>query len=465
MWIKKLSNNLPIALEAIGQNKLRATLTSLGIIFGVASVISMLAIGRGAQVEILEQMKLLGANNIIVRPVVEQKQGAVSEQEGSGEEQAQKGENKTNKKYSPGLTLDDARSIQTMIPGVEMVSPEVVYETMVTRAGYRRSGRLVGVGEHFLDTSGFSLAEGKGFTKEHHEGSLPAVIIGSAVKTRFFPKEDPIGKQIKCGEIWFTVVGVLDRIAITADNIQHLGIRDYNMDIYAPITTTLLRYKNRAKFTPKGGAGGGIMVVGGGMVVSGGSSGTQRKGEDANYHQIDRLVVRVADTQMMPVVSEVITRMLERRHNQVVDYEIVVPELLLKQEQRTKDIFNIVLAAIASISLIVGGIGIMNIMLASVMERIREIGVRMSLGATQKDIILQFLSEAVAISINGGIIGILLGVGFSYLIEHTTGIVTVVSPFSVVISFTVAITVGLIFGIFPARKAAMQDPATSLRYE
>jgi putative ABC transport system permease protein len=139
--------------------------------------------------------------------------------------------------------------------------------------------------------------------------------------------------------------------------------------------------------------------------------------------------------------------------------------LLLKQEQRTKDIFNIVLAAIASISLIVGGIGIMNIMLASVMERIREIGVRMSLGATQKDIVLQFLSEAVAISINGGIIGIVLGVGFSYLIEHTTGIVTIVSPWSVVISFSVAITIGLVFGIFPARKAAMQDPATSLRYE
>jgi len=458
--LKKLSYNILIAIEAIGQNKLRAILTSLGIIFGVASVIAMLAIGRGAQVEILEQMKLLGANNIIVRPVVEQKQGAVAEDE--EDQTAKKGDGQANKRYSPGLTLEDAESIMTMIPGVEMVSPEVVYETMVTRAGYRRSGRIVGVGEHYLATSGFSLAEGSGFTPEHHTGSLPVAIIGSAVKTRFFPKENPIGKQIKCGEIWFTVVGVLDRIAITADNIQHLGIRDYNLDIYTPITTALIRYKNRAKFTPDK-ARGGMIIMGGGMMVT--SGGRSNQPADPNYHQIDRMVVRVSDTQLMPVVAEVMSRMLERRHNQVVDYEIVVPELLLKQEQRTKDIFNIVLAAIASISLIVGGIGIMNIMLASVMERIREIGVRMSLGATQKDIILQFLSEAVAISINGGIIGILLGVGFSYLIEHTTGIVTIVSPFSVIISFSVAITVGLIFGIFPARKAAMQDPATSLRYE
>jgi putative ABC transport system permease protein len=307
------------------------------------------------------------------------------------------------------------------------------------------------------------MASGSGFTNEHHESSLPVAIIGSAVKTRFFPKEDPIGKQIKCGDVWFTVVGVLDRIAITADNIQHLGIRDYNLDIYTPITTALIRYKNRAKFTPDR-AQGGMMVIGGGAIMM--SSGGRRNASvDPNYHQIDRMVVRVSDTQLMPTVAEVMSRMLERRHNQVVDYEIVVPELLLKQEQRTKDIFNIVLAAIASISLIVGGIGIMNIMLASVMERIREIGVRMSLGATQKDIVLQFLSEAVAISINGGIIGIILGVGFSYLIEQTTGIVTIVSPWSVVISFSVAITIGLVFGIFPARKAAMQDPATSLRYE
>lgn len=459
--LKKLSYNILIAVEAIGQNKLRAILTSLGIIFGVASVIAMLAIGRGAQVEILEQMKLLGANNIIVRPVVEQKQGAVAEDE--EEQQTAKGDGESKNRYSPGLTLEDAESIMKMIPGVEMVSPEVVYETMVTRAGYRRSGRIVGVGEHYLATSGFDLADGSGFTLEHHTGSQPVAIIGSAVKTRFFPKENPIGKQIKCGDIWFTVVGVLDRIAITADNIQHLGIRDYNLDIYTPITTALIRYKNRAKFTPDKARGGMIFMGGGMMITSGGSRSNQTV--DPNYHQIDRMVVRVSDTQLMPMVAEIMSRMLERRHNQVVDYEIVVPELLLKQEQRTKDIFNIVLAAIASISLIVGGIGIMNIMLASVMERIREIGVRMSLGATQKDIILQFLSEAVAISINGGVIGILLGVGISYLIEQTTGIVTIVSPFSVIISFSVAITVGLIFGIFPARKAAMQDPATSLRYE
>jgi putative ABC transport system permease protein len=158
-------------------------------------------------------------------------------------------------------------------------------------------------------------------------------------------------------------------------------------------------------------------------------------------------------------------RMLQRRHNGVIDFEVIVPELLLQQERRTQEIFNIVLSSIASISLIVGGIGIMNIMLASVVERYREIGVRRAVGAHKKDIHLQFLTEALAISITGGMVGIFLGIAFSYLIEATAGIVTIVTLTSILISFGVAMAIGVIFGFFPARRAAEQDPVHALRHE
>ena len=168
---------------------------------------------------------------------------------------------------------------------------------------------------------------------------------------------------------------------------------------------------------------------------------------------------------MLSTSSEIIKRILLRKHNEIEDFEVIIPELLLKQEQRTKDIFNIVLGAIASISLIVGGIGIMNIMLASVLERIKEIGVRQAIGARRQDIVLQFLSEATLISIAGGFIGIILGFILSKVIMKLAGILTIISPWSIIISFGVSAAVGIIFGYMPARKAALQDPVTSLRYE
>ena len=187
--------------------------------------------------------------------------------------------------------------------------------------------------------------------------------------------------------------------------------------------------------------------------------------ERTNRHQLDRVIVRVADSRQVPAVAEVAQRMLARRHNGVVDFEISVPEMLLRQEQRAKTIFNVVLGAIASISLVVGGIGIMNIMLASVLERIREIGVRRAVGATQKEILFQFLTEAVLISVAGGVAGILFGVGLSIGIERAAGIATVVSAMSVLTAFGVAFGVGLGFGIVPAYRAARQDPVVCLRYE
>jgi putative ABC transport system permease protein len=191
----------------------------------------------------------------------------------------------------------------------------------------------------------------------------------------------------------------------------------------------------------------------------------QKQAVDENYHQIDRMIVNVKDSKHISATVELLEKMLSRRHNEVDDYEIQVPELLLKQEQRTRKLFNIVLAVIAGISLLVGGIGIMNIMLASVLERTKEIGLRLSIGARRRDIVFQFIAEAVMISLSGGLLGIVMGVVISILIEKIAGIQTIISGASVVLSFVVSVSVGLLFGIFPAKRASEQSPMESLRYE
>jgi len=447
-----------MGIEALGQNRLRAFLTSLGIIFGVASVIAMLAIGRGAEEEIIKQMELLGASNIIINPIIEQKEGEVGAEEDNadGDEEAtetSEGKKGNGKRFSPGLNMLDVVSLADL-PQVDRASPEIVIESTAIRNGRKRSTKLVGVTNEYFTGTDFRIQNGRLFDQVHHEYGQPVCIIGDGIKSRFFPTEEPIGKQIKCGHLWLTVVGVMAPRYVsreTREQLNNLGIRNFDYDIYTPIKTVLLRYENRSLITAEEVR----------------EANRRGNGDDnqqtVNYHQIDKVVLRVADTRYMRKLAEISNRMLTRRHNEVVDFEITVPEQLLEQKQRTMQIFNIVLGAIASISLIVGGIGIMNIMLASVLERIKEIGLRLSIGATQRDIIYQFMSEAVAISVSGGIIGILLGVGLSYLIQSAADIQTVVTPWSVVLSFLVAVSIGLVFGIYPARKAAKQNPVESLR--
>jgi putative ABC transport system permease protein len=446
--------SMRIAVVAVAHNKLRAGLTSLGILFGVASVIAMLAIGKGAEQEILEQMRLLGSNNIIITPIVEQKEGTADEEK----------DEKQIKKFTPGLTYTDAEAIRRVVPHVETTSGEVVLNSMILREGKRRSGKLVGVDTTYFRLNNMQLGEGNWFTEQQVEFGKPVAIIGRGVRSRFFTTEDPIGKSIKVGEAWLTVVGVLTDRVISSENAARLGIRDANMDVYIPIHTALTRYRNRAKVTQRDieqAARAGDFTPN----TNAPQESEETRAERLNRNQLDKIIVRMADTRYVPTGAEVIRRMLTRRHNTVVDFEITIPEALLKQEQRTKTIFNIVLGAIASISLIVGGIGIMNIMLASVLERIKEIGVRRAMGATQKDILFQFLSEAVLISVAGGVAGILVGGGLSFGIEQFADIKTIVSYLSVFVAFGVSFTVGVAFGIVPAYRAARQDPVVCLRYE
>ena len=446
--------NFYIAIEAVFANKMRSILTALGIIFGVAAVIAMLAIGNGAQQEILEQIKLVGVNNIVIEPIIEQKEENLADATATGMEK---------KKFSPGLSLQDVSAIQEVVPSIQRVSPEIVLETYIIKNGVRRSAKLVGVEPNYFELTSFKLAKGKMFNDQQLITGAPVCIIGKSIQTKFFPTEDPVGKNIKCGPTWLTIIGVLEERIISESSIAKLGIRDFNMDVYTPIRTVLIRYENRDLITKAMLQGGSNNISIGRMVIV--STEETTESAPVNYHQIDRLVVQVAETGLLNPIAEVISRVLERRHYEVIDYQITIPELLLKQQQRTNQIFNFVLGAIAGISLLVGGIGIMNIMLASVLERIKEIGLRLSLGAKKTDIVTQFLFEAVMISISGGLIGIVLGVALAMIVSKFADIPTIITFASVLLSFGVAATVGLVFGITPAKRAASQDPITSLRYE
>ncbi len=451
--LQKVLMNLFIAVEAVIANRLRSVLTALGIIFGVAAVIAMLAIGNGAQQEIIEQMKLVGVNNIVIRPVVEQTEENLSE---GSSEAAEKS------KFSPGLSVLDAEAINEVIPGINKLSPEIILDTYIINNGIRRSAKLVGVNPTYFQIFNFELERGEMFSENHMRKGEAVCIIGKSIKAKFFPTEDPIGKYLKCGNNWVKVIGILRERLISTASLSNLGIRDYNMDVYIPFQTMLLRYRNRQFISKE-------MIEaanqGGTWVRSDEVENGEVTDEDKNYHQLDRLVVQVDETPMMTPTADIISRMLGRRHYDVVDFEVEIPELLLKQQQRTNDIFNYVLGAIAGISLLVGGIGIMNIMLASVLERIKEIGLRLSLGAKKQDIINQFLFEAMMISVSGGLIGVLLGIAIAVTVSMFADIPTVVTISSIALSFGVAASVGLIFGIAPARKAASQDPIQSLRYE
>ena len=433
--------NFLLALEGIGANKLRAFLTALGIVFGVGAVIAMLAIGTGAKQAILDQMKLIGTNNIVVKSVLP------SDKEDEEEDTGTDNNNQNDKRpYSPGLTLEDVAAIQSILPTVEKVSPEIVLSTNIIQAGKMEKARCIGITNAFFDLNMLNIGNGTSFHDEHMEGGKPVCIIGYNIQTKFFSGSNPIGQKIKCGNTWLTIIGVLERRVASKESLKNLGIRDYNSDVYIPVSTALLRFKNRALVNKN----------------DIGRRGRNNNSEE-NYHQLDRVVLQLNSSDKLSATASVVARVLSRRHRDVVDYEVEVPELLLAGQQKTQDTFNLVLAAIAGISLLVGGIGIMNIMLASVLERIKEIGVRRSLGANQQDIVFQFLFEAVFISLIGGIIGALLGVAGAKTIAAYADIPTVVSAWSVALSFVVAASVGLVFGIVPARRAARQDPIKALR--
>jgi len=467
MFSQRHLANMGVGLEALWGNKLRSFLTALGVVFGVAAVIAMLAIGNGAQQELLEQMKLVGVNNIIIKPADQNSNqgtgGKGDKQPSGGQSSGQgggQGQSKEKQKSSPGLSLSDVTAIQNSLGDKVNLSPEVMIDAATMATGRTITAKAIGVWNTYFTLGQLKVVEGDLFSNFQQDHGLQVCLIGKGLKTKLFPGTSAIGKQIKVGKHWLTVIGEFEFQGAQQAGMEKLGLRDYNQDVCMPLKTMLLRYTNRTLVTQATLRNGGDDEDDGGGGGGGGGSKTKKI-----IHQLDRLVVQVKSGQDLSPVADVCSRMLLRRHNTVLDFEITIPELLLKQQQRTKDIFNIVLGAIAGISLLVGGIGIMNIMLASVLERIKEIGLRISLGAKRSDIVLQFLVEAVLIASMGGLTGIILGVTMAWGVSVVADIPTVVSPWSIIISFGVAASVGLVFGIAPARRAANQNPIESLRYE
>lgn len=461
MFIKRYLHDIHIAVEAIFANRVKSILTALGIIFGVAAVISMLAIGNGAEQEILEQIKLVGVNNIVITP------SSYSLNEKNAAEKNESDNSKPGgKKFSKGLTLLDVEAIKQVLPTIEKITPVISFNYSALLDGISKPVVLEGIENSYFELFNMKLADGNRFNESQTANGQPVCIIGNNIKTLFFRQENPIGQYIKCGQIWLKIVGVVEQRDFTASASDELGISSSDNKIFIPVQTMLLRFKNRsllradeiAKANQRAGGGGGMVVIIGGVEQ------TEDKGDtDPNLNQLDKIIVQVKETEQLGQSANLIKRMLLRRHSELYDFEVTIPELLLKQQQKTKNIFNVVLGAIAGISLIVGGIGIMNIMLASVMERIREIGVRQAVGAKQKDIIAQFLAESTLISVTGGIIGIILGIVLSKIITAVFDIKTIVSFFSIFIAFGVSVVVGITFGYMPAKKASENDPVVSLR--
>lgn len=449
-------HDIEIAIESLLSNKLKSILTALGIIFGTAAVISMLAIGNGAQQEILDQIKMVGVNNIVITPVLDLTENGEGSDESSGN-----GENMKKEKFSPGLSMKDLKAIKSIVPSVKRITPEVIANSFVVQNGKRVPAKVIGVDNDYFDIYNIKLEKGLFFSDSQVENGVPVCVIGANIAAKVFSDTDPVNQYLKFGYVWLKVIGVLEKSDINLSAAENAGVNLVNDNVFIPVQTMLLRYKNRALINSKN-IGGGESFMGGFFFSF---SGGQETSSSANYHQLDKIIVQVEETEQLTSTTEILSRMLQRRHMDVKDYEITVPELLLKQQQRTKDIFNIVLGAIASISLIVGGIGIMNIMFATVMERIKEIGIRLALGAKKADIIAQFLSEAILISVSGGLIGVFLGVVFSKLIMKFAGILTIISPGSIIVAFGVSAVIGVIFGISPAKRAAEKDPIESLRYE
>ena len=438
--MKNYLPNFLSAIDAVYQNKIRALLTGLGILFGVGAVISMLAIGNGAKQALLEQMKLVGTNNIVIRPVIEE-----------FEEKAESSTNQEEEKvpYSPGLNLEDMDVLSELLPGISKQSPELSFPVEAMHNGRYVQAKCSGINNHFFELNGLKLESGKLFHPLHFENKDAVCIIGKSLQTKLFAGANPIGKTIKCGPIWLKVIGVIAKKEASTENLEQLGLRNLNMDVFVPVNTVEMRYENR-NFIKESDIGRNF---------------DEDDPASRNYHQLDKIVFQVEDASRLQATAQAMTRILKRRHHDVIDFEVEVPELLLQQRQKTQDTFNLVLAVIAGISLLVGGIGIMNIMLASVLERVREIGLRRACGAQKSDIILQFLFEAVFISLLGGILGILVGIISAKIIASYAEIKTVVTALSIILSFGIATAIGIIFGIFPAKKAAEADPIKALRTE
>ena len=429
--------SLLIALRSLALHKTRSLLTMLGIIFGVGAVISMLSIGEGARQESLEQIEVLGVRNIIIRSI------EASGDDASGDDR---------KSQPLGITRKDAEAIEEICPFAESVA--VTWESKIEARTYEGSTQvtLVGATPEYAPIFNVRMSEGTFLERRHLAQTANVCVIGDEIKKALFGFKNPMYKLVKLQDQWFTVIGVME--SKKAVKSVEIALPSANSMVLIPLPTAM------AKF-PREATGGSRMFGRFGRFRF-------RGGEDQKYldrNTIDQIAVRIEKNSPVDEASKVITALLRKRHNDQEDFTVTIPDQLIEQSQKTQSIFNIVMGAIAGISLLVGGIGIMNIMLASVLERTREIGVRRAIGATRSMIIVQFLAEATVLSIVGGVAGIFLGWGLTKVITAYAGWRTIISLWSVLLAFGVAGATGILFGYYPAKRAADEDIIEALRYE
>jgi ABC-type lipoprotein export system ATPase subunit/ABC-type antimicrobial peptide transport system permease subunit len=421
---------MQIGAKSLLLHKLRSVLTMLGIIFGVCSVIAMLAIGEGASYKAQEEIKKMGSANIIIRavkPPEDSKSTASTSGRGSVIEY--------------GLTYKDASRIQATIPGIRHVLPMRLIRENVRFFRNEVPGQIIGTHPIYKEISNVDNVRGRFITDvdDLHQNNICA--ISSGLANRLFPYQDPLDQELKIGAHYYQVVGLV-RETSTDDKRPQSGDtigQPLDNNVYIPLSTARSRF---------------------GETLIRRSAGSQEQ-ERVQLHQI---TVQFIDTASVETAVPQIEALLNKFHTKR-DFELIVPLQLLRQAEETKRIFNIVLGSIAAISLLVGGIGIMNIMLATVTERTREIGVRRALGAKQRDITSQFLVEAMVLAIGGGLIGVALGVLTPFIVSQLTLMPTIVTPLSVLLAFSTSGAVGIIFGWYPASRAASLDPIEALRHE
>lgn len=423
----RLERMVRLAIKNLSQYKLRAILTMLGIIFGVCSVVAMLSVGEGANQEIQEKIQRMGSRNILVESV----QPPQNENES---------DSSMNRIASYGLTYADAQACTSYVPNLSSITQMKVLRFNVQFGARVLQTDVIATTPGYFNVQKHRRLRGRFLNSLDGERGLPVCVIGSRLARTLFAGADPIGQTVRIDQDAYTVVGIVGDVAQTEITVENeLWLEGENQNVYIPLRT--YRQKNGDLF---------IETV----------EGSQRI-EQIELHQ---MILGIDNQEHVPAAVDALRRMLRQSHVEE-DYSIVVPLELIRQARETRKLFNIVLGSIAAISLIVGGIGIMNIMLATVSERTREIGIRRALGARRHDIVLQFLMETLILSISGGVIGLIFGAIIPLMISSFANVRTVLTLPSFVVAFSVSVAVSVVFGIYPARRAAMMDPIDALRHE
>ena len=418
LWSADFLPELRLGLENLRAHKMRSALTMLGMIFGVAAVVAMLSIGAGAQQEVMAFIEQLGVRNLIVEA-----------REAADNQALQK-----VRKLSAGLSFQDVRIIEANLDGIDAASPRKRFtpSKMIPRPIGGDMPIVYGVTPAYQKIGNLQVASGRFFDDAETTAAAPVAVIGEAAAATLFGVDDPVGKYLKVNEQWFRVIGVAGPQLTVQSDVAGIPAQDRNNIIYVPLYASIFRLED---------------------------------GQSAQKDEIDGIYLQMRPAADIPSAAALIRGVLDVAHRGAGDFTIISPAELLAEQRRTQRIFEMVMVAIASISLLVGGIGIMNIMLASVLERTREIGVRRAIGARQRDVVRQFLIETTIISLSGGVIGILLGVGLSQLIGVLAGWSTIVTTMSIVLAFGVSVAIGIVFGLYPAVRASRLDPVQALHYE